>query len=675
MGAVSAEPASTPTGAVFLSYASQDAEAAEKISGALRAGGIEVWFDKSELRGGDAWDRQIRQQIHECRLFIAVISARTEARDEGYFRREWRLAVERAGDMAEDKAFVVPVVIDGTSERSARVPNPFKHVQWTRLPSGVTSPTFVARIAALLGAPAPVATTTGPSSRAVASGPVGTRNRRAVWIPLGLAGVAIIVGGGWFALHHSALQRHAQADRAGQSQPAITEKSIAVLPFVDMSEKHDQQYFADGIASAILDLLAKIPHLTIIGRTSSFQFKGHAEDLRTIGNKLGAAYVVEGSLQKSGSRIRITAQLIDALRGAHVWSDTYERDFVDVITLQDEIAAAIARALQVTVSSRDARPLRDARAAEAYTLYLKGKVALDSFNADSLAEATTLFQQALSLDPSLLPAAEGLALAWMQRGIDEIDITSLEGWSQAQAAAEQARALDPDSLAAHVVLGVLAARRDYNWKVAEQELQRALALNPSDQDAMIHLGLILMAQGRTADALRPIRAAVTLDPLSSFAVQNLGVVLYFSGDYAGAESSLRKSLTMNLDIDYNHYLLGLIRLSKGDYETALKEFGMERNHLTQDAGLALAYHAAGKHRDSDEALAHLLKEGTQLWPYGIATTYAYRGERDEAHNWLERAYAVRDTDLHTFAFGDPLLAPLHTDARWSALMRKMNLPE
>jgi len=163
--------------------------------------------------------------------------------------------------------------------------------------------------------------------------------------------------------------------------------------------------------------------------------------------------------------------------------------------------------------------------------------------------------------------------------------------------------------------------------------------------------------------------------LRRLAVQNLGVVLYFSGDYAGAESSLRKSLTMNLDIDYNHYLLGLIRLSKGDYETALKEFGMERNHLTQDAGLALAYHAAGKHRDSDEALAHLLKEGTQLWPYGIATTYAYRGERDEAHNWLEGAYAVRDTDLHTFAFGDPLLAPLHTDARWSALMRKMNLPE
>jgi TolB-like protein/Flp pilus assembly protein TadD len=675
MGAESSNEVTTATSAVFLSYASQDADAAARISAALRSAGIEVWFDQSELRGGDAWDRQIREQIHDCRLFIALISANTEARDEGYFRREWGLAADRTRDMAEKRAFLIPVVIDDTPERGASVPDKFHQIQWTRLPGGDPSPTFVARVAGLLGVSAPIATANRPPAALPSASPAQTQTRRNLSIVLGLAALAILVGGSWFAVQHSGLRRHADAGVGGQSHPAAAEKSIAVLPFVDLSEKHDQDYFADGIASAILDLLAETPHLTVIGRTSSFQFKGHAEDLRTIGNKLGAAYVVEGSVQKSASRIRITAQLVDALRGAHVWSDTYERDFGDVITLQDEIAAAIARALQVTVSSRDARPLRDAPAAEAYTLYLKGKVALDSFNADSLAAATTLFQQALSLDPSLLPAAEGLALAWMQRGIDEMDIASLEGWQRAQTAAEQARALDHDSVAAHTVLGVLAARRDYNWSVAEQELQRALALNPSDQAAMINLGLILMAQGRNAEALRQIRAAVALDPLNSNAVQNLGVALYFSGDHTGAESLLRKSLTMNSDIDYNHYLLGLIRLSNGDYDTALKEFVMERNHLSQDAGLALAYHATHKHRDSDEALARLVKGGVQLWPYGIATTYAYRGERDEAFNWLQRAYAARDTDLHTFAFGDPLLAPLHTDARWSMLMRKMNLPQ
>src|SRR5215813_10716139 len=171
MGEESSRPASAPTGAVFLSYASQDAEAAQRICEALRSAGIEVWFDKSELRGGDAWDRHIRQQIHDCRLFIAVISAHTEARDEGYFRREWRLAVERAGDMAEGKAFVVPVAIDGTSEQSAQVPDLFKHVQWMRLPAGETRPAFVERIQRLVS---PEASTTIRGSASAQPGIMGT---------------------------------------------------------------------------------------------------------------------------------------------------------------------------------------------------------------------------------------------------------------------------------------------------------------------------------------------------------------------------------------------------------------------------------------------------------------------------------------------------------------------
>src|SRR5215469_12979024 len=161
--------ASVPAGVVFLSYASEDAAAAERIATALRNGGIEVWFDKSELRGGDAWDRQIRQRIHDCRLFIAVISAHTEVRDEGYFRREWRLAVERAGDMAEDKPFVIPVAIDGTSERSARVPDSFKHVQWSRLPGGETRPAFVERIGRLLSPEEPGRPATAAASGTIAS--------------------------------------------------------------------------------------------------------------------------------------------------------------------------------------------------------------------------------------------------------------------------------------------------------------------------------------------------------------------------------------------------------------------------------------------------------------------------------------------------------------------------
>src|ERR1700730_9589561 len=234
MGARSPERVSTPTGAVFLSYASQNPEAAEKICDALRAAGIEVWFDKSELTGGDVWDRRIREQIHDCRLFIPVISANTEARDEGYFRREWGLATDRTRDMAETRTFLIPVVVDDTPERGASVPDKFHQVQWTHLPGGQASPAFVDRIAALLGSTAAAATANGPSP-VLASAPLAqTRNRRALGIALGLAALAIAIGGSWLVSQHSALHRHREAGVAGESQPAVTDKSVAVLPFADM---------------------------------------------------------------------------------------------------------------------------------------------------------------------------------------------------------------------------------------------------------------------------------------------------------------------------------------------------------------------------------------------------------------------------------------------------------
>jgi TIR domain len=274
----------------------------KKICDALRAAGIEVWFDQSELRGGDAWDRQIRKQIHDCALFIPLISQHSQVRLEGYFRLEWKLAVDRSNRMAAERLFIVPVVVDSTRERDALVPDSFRDVQWTHLPGGETASAFVARVSALLGTPAPLATATGVSTKPVTSGPVGTRNRRDVWIPLGLAGVAIVVAGGWFALWPSGLHRHAQADTTGQSQPAITEKSIAVLPFVDLSEKHDQAYFGDGLAEQILNELSRIPALKVIGRTSSFRLRERVEDLREVGKSLGAIYVLEGRSRRFDRR-------------------------------------------------------------------------------------------------------------------------------------------------------------------------------------------------------------------------------------------------------------------------------------------------------------------------------------------------------------------------------------
>jgi TolB-like protein len=305
---------------------------------------------------GDAWDRQIRRQIHDCALFVPVISVHSDARREGYFRREWKLAVDRTADMAEDVAFLLPVAIDNTPEATARVPDRFHEVQWSRLPGG--TPEFVAHVRALLTNQA--AALASPSVRAQsipANGEIsesGSLRPASVARPLkrsfrtaavvGVAALAVI-GIGYFAIDRLVLSK-----RSLQPPIVPAEKSIAVLPFVDMSEKRDQEYFGEGIAEEIVDLLAKIPGLKVIGRTSSFQFRGNTGDLRKIGASLGAVYIVEGSVRESGERLKVAVQLIDARDGTHRWSDTYERDSANALSLQRQIAIAVARELQVSVT-------------------------------------------------------------------------------------------------------------------------------------------------------------------------------------------------------------------------------------------------------------------------------------------------------------------------------------
>jgi len=264
---------------VFLSYASQDAHAAQQLCEALRAAGVEVWFDRSELRGGDAWDRQIHERIRDCRLFVAIISAQTEARDEGYFRREWRLAVERTHDMAEHKAFLLPVVIDDTPELGAAVPEKFRQVQWVRLPGGSTPPAFVERIRQMLRP---------RESRALGSMPPASE-------PPTTPSVL--------------------ADAAVATAPV---NSIAVLPFSNLGGEADNEYFSDGLAEEILNSLGQVEALKVAARSSAFSFRGKATDIATIAGKLQVANVLEGSVRRAGQRIRVTIQLVDARTGFQV---------------------------------------------------------------------------------------------------------------------------------------------------------------------------------------------------------------------------------------------------------------------------------------------------------------------------------------------------------------------
>ena len=294
--------------AVFLSYASQDAEAAQKICEALRAAGIEVFLDQSELRGGDAWDQKIRHEIHDCALFIPMVSQHTQERLEGYFRHEWKLAIERTHHMAEQMPFLIPVVVDGTRDQEAFVPDAFRAVQWTRLPGGETPPAFVERIKRLLSPEL------SPLSAVAGATPVIREPMRATWRskPVLLAILVVFAALAYFVADKVWISKHLTPTPAAFAPPP---HSIAVLPFVNLSGDKEQEYFSDGLTEELLNSLAEINELQVAARTSAFSFKGKDTDIGTIARKLNVGAVLEGSVRRSANTIRITAQLINARHG------------------------------------------------------------------------------------------------------------------------------------------------------------------------------------------------------------------------------------------------------------------------------------------------------------------------------------------------------------------------
>jgi TolB-like protein/Flp pilus assembly protein TadD len=663
-----------PSHAVFLSYASQDAEAAQKICEALRAAGIEVFLDQSELRGGDVWDQKIRHEIHDCALFMPLISQHSQERLEGYFRLEWKLAVDRSHRMAAERSFVVPVVVDSTRERDALVPESFRDVQWTHLPGGQTSPAFVARVAALLGAPAPVATAAGPGPAPVSLRPAGTRDRRAVWIPLGLAALAIMVGSAWFALQHSDLHWHAEAGATGQSQPAVTEKSIAVLPFADLSEKHDQEYFADGMAEEILNLLVKVPDLKVIGRTSSFRFKGKTGDLREIGTVLGAAYVVEGSVRRSGDQIRIAAQLIDTRDGTHRWSETYDREASDSLKVQDEIAASLVRALELEVASAGFLKGRVLpRSGEAYDTYLRGLHAFNRFDQQGFEEAVTDFRRTLQLDPSFLPAAEQLARTLCDQPSWGF-VAPRVGYEQARVAANEALKLNPNSASGHAALGCVHIWYDWDWPAALQEVNTAMALSPNDPFVLVTAAGQRQAIGQWSESLSLCDAGLSTDPLLATLYQNVGWGYVYLGRFAEAERAMRRVLDISPTYGTAHHDLAVILLMEGRPQDALSEIQKETLVGGRAAGLVLVYQALHRNKEAEAELTQLEGEHAAAMAMWIAEAHAFRGQKDQAFIWLDRAYAQKDIWLWTIK-GDPLLKSLRAEPRYKAFLRKMNLPE
>ena len=666
-----------------------------RICEALRAGGIEVWFDKNELRGGDECDAMIRRQIKTCALFIPVFSLNTHARIEGYFRLEWKIAIDRSHLMSADRVFLVPVVIDLTPQTDERVPDRFRDLQWTLLPGGNTPTSFVERVAALLRpyeanatalapgsgdpllatgafAAQPAATVTGPSA---VTAPV-SRSRQKFIVAAAVVAVAGAVAVDRFVLPriHGAgtLTADPAGTRGSSAEASVTDKSIAVLPFVDLSEKSDQQYFTGGIAAAVRDLLAKVPGLRVIGHNSSFQLKDKTNNLKAIGAELGATYIVQGSVNRSGQQIRVNAQLIDSRDGSQRWSSSYNRKASDVFEVQDAIAANLARALQLTVGS-DVSSRAATKNPAAYDVYLRGMQSLDQWSKAGAEEAAGQFQQALSLDPRFAAAALGRAKAYRMSGVNEW-LPADVAFSQARKAADLALRLDPNLSEAHAVLGEIALTYDWDAALARGEIKQAMELG-GGIEATQAAARLAAASNQWAQATELFQSALAADPLDA----NLHVLLGWGVDlrsrrYPEAETTLRRALEISPEYGSARFYLGQALLFQNRLDEALDVMQHESPDNGQLEGTAIVYRAMGKKAESDSWLKRAIEHDSELYPSAIAQACAYRGELDQAMKWLEKAYSVKDGDLY-FIRHQPLMRNLEADPRYLAFLKKMNLPE
>jgi TolB-like protein/Tfp pilus assembly protein PilF len=660
-----------PSRAVFLSYASQDAEAAQKICEALRAAGIEVFLDQSELRGGDAWDQSIREQIQACALFVPIISANAHARVEGYFRLEWKLAIDRSHRMAPDQAFLLPVVIDETRQADKRIPDRFRELQWTRLLGGETSPAFVDRVTRLLS---PDSSATPDRARS-AGGSIVSRApaprrliRRQRLVLYGAIAAAVLLALGYFGLERL----------RGSGPRAQGGASIAVLPLANESSEANQQYFSDGISEDLITALSQFPGLKVIGRTSAFQFRDSKEDSRSIGAKLGVAHLLEGSVRRSGEMVRVNAELIDTADGSTQWSERYDRPYQDLFALQDEITRAVVVALRAKLLQGEHAEAQSDRppsgSLEAYNALLQGRFYVVHATEADMRKAIELYTAATQLDPRYALAWSELSWAWTGLGQAYLSgAPAQQAYAKSRAATDKALALAPELAAAHLGRAWLLFAADFDLRGAQAQSRRALELAPGYGRARLYLADELAGSGQLNQAIELARQALATDPLHANWYQLLGSYLLGLNRLDEAEAAVRKAIALQPNAEGYRLTLAMIAIQRGDARAAIAAAQEEPSASFRDFGLALARQIGGDPAAAAVALKLLIDKYSDERSYGIAEIYALRKDPDKTFEWLERAWSNRDPGILTLLF-DPFILRYKDDPRFAAFCRKVGLP-
>ena len=459
----------------------------------------------------------------------------------------------------------------------------------------------------------------------------------------------------------------ASTPSAASAAAEASDNSIAVLPFVNMSEDKANEYFSDGISEELLNLLAKIPQLQVTARTSSFSFKGKEVAIPEIARTLRVANVLEGSVRKAGNSVRITAQLIRAGTDKHLWSQTYDRKLDDIFAIQDEIAADVVKQLKVTLLG--AAPKARTTDPVAYALYLQAVQLGRQINAEAFKQSDALLRKVMAIDPRYAPAWTALAEN-LYHEADQLLLPTKEGYAQAREAAMKALAIDPDYAPAHARLGYIAMYGDNDFAGAAQDFKSGLALDPGDLDVLRNGANLLQSLGRLDEALALEEAVVRRDPVNVTALHNLGYFQRMAGRLDAAIASYRTLLNLAPGRSNAHAQLGNALLLKGDAQGALAEIEQEPSESFKMIGLPMAYDALGRKADSDAALAALIAKWEKDAPYNIAYVYAYRGEADKAFAWLDKAVEYDDAGLSEIPT-ENLFDKIRADPRWLVFLRKV----
>lgn len=467
-----------------------------------------------------------------------------------------------------------------------------------------------------------------------------------------------------------------RAQRFDNDRVPKAQKSIAVLPLTNLSADPENEYFSDGMTEEIINALARVPSLQVGSRSSSFAFKGKHIDVREVGEKLGVTTVLEGSVRKIGSRIRIAAQLVNVENGYQLWSETYDRQLEDVFAIQDEISRAIVDALKLRLVDSSEQLVVPAKNLEAYNLYLKGRFFFNKFTEPGLRKSIDFYQHVLLQDPGFARAYAGIADCWCQLADDWM--APEEAYPRAQAASRRALEYDPQLAEAMTSLGKVLCWYEWNFEAAEEQLRRAVSLNPNDAEAAWSFGSALPTVGKLGEAIDEMKRAVTLDPIFPKSSRWLSRFLLYAGDYSGAIAQSEKTIELDSEYFQSYLDAGSATLAQGDPEKALDWYRrgqrLETSVRSYDALIVRALAALDRREESEEILSRLGEEARKHYMREeiLSMGYAAIGDLDQAFACLDRAVQARSAGVIYLKL-DPGYEPLRLDPRFGALVKRIGL--